>query len=592
MIPPREPVASRKRGRLLLPGLLALLALAALGGAWWWVKDHGFSRWTGGTGSPRAVFIDMLPRSGIDFVHENGARGERHMPEITVGGAGWIDHDGDGLYDIYLVNGNLHSDRGGRGRARNRLYRNLGDGRFMDVTDAAGVGDRGYGAGLAVGDYDNDGRSDLYVTNYGRNVLYHNEGGGRFRDVTAEAGVAGGGWSSSAAFLDVNGDGLLDLYVCRYVDYDPSVKCTSGDFSTYCSPKEFAGLPDLLYRNRGDGTFEDVSLSAGIAVAGPTEGKSLGVVVLDHDDDGDPDIYVACDQVRNLLFRNNGDGTFQEVGLLAGVAYSRDGASQAGMGVDSGDVDLDGRADLVVTNFADETNALYLSEGRGLFTEVNVELGLGGPTLEPLGFGVLLLDHDLDADLDLYVANGHVLDNVGDMKPGRTFPQPDQLLENREGRRFVDISNAAGEWFQRATVSRAAASCDFDNDGREDVLVLNVAARPALLRNGGRGGHWIAFHLRGRRSNRDGYGARVKLVARRGGSPFTRIRECRSARSYAAACDPRVRFGLGAGDVTVERVEVRWPSGTRQVLREPAADRYHSLVEPVDDSETGQPHPR
>ncbi|MCZ6793808.1 MAG: CRTAC1 family protein [Planctomycetota bacterium] len=556
--------------------LAVLVVLAGLGGLVWLLLPGGAP---GGPGASPLAFSDVTDAAGIDFTHEDGARGERHMPETTVGGAGWIDHDGDGLYDLYLVNGNLHPDRGGPGKTRNRLYRNLGDGSFADVTEEAGVGDTGYGAGLAVGDYDNDGRSDLYVTNLGPNVLYHNEGGGRFRDVTAEAGVAGGGWSSSAAFLDYDGDGRLDLYVCRYVDYDPTRQCSNGGVPSYCSPKEFPGLPDLLYRGREDGTFEEVGARAGIAVAGPRDGKSLGVVVLDYDDDGDSDIYVACDQVRNLLFRNEGDGTFREVGLLASVAYSSAGASQAGMGVDAGDVDLDGRPDLVVTNFADETNALYVNEGGGFFHEASGELDLVALTLVPLGFGILLSDFDGDGDLDVYVANGHVLDNVAETRPGRTFPQPDQLLENDGGRRFVDVSRTAGHWFSRRTVSRAAASADFDGDGREDVAILSSGGRATLLRNVTPGGHWIGLRLEGRQSNRDGYGARVSVTARRGGETFTRVFECRSARSYAAACDPRVRAGLGAAPVSVERVEVRWPSGVVQVIHEPAIDRYHHVVE-------------
>ena len=563
-------------GRASLLLVLAAACLTLAGAVWWyWTPvDHSPSR------AASRLFVDILPESGVDFVHENGARGERLLPETTTGAAGWIDYDRDGLYDLYLVDASVESGGAGEGGYGNRLYRNLGGGRFTDVTAAAGVGDRGYGGGLAVGDYDNDGLSDLYVTNYGVNVLYHNEGDGTFRNVTGEAGVAGGDWSTSAAFLDYDADGYLDLYVCRYVDYDPTLKCKYGGVSTYCSPKEFPGLPDLLYRNRGDGTFEDVSAAAGIAIAGPRDGKSLGVIALDHDDDGDTDIYVACDQVRNLLFRNNGDGTFKEVGLLASVAYSDEGASQAGMGVDAGDIDLDGRAELVVTNFSDERNALYRNEGAGYFDDAGVAFGLGGPSLVPLGFGILLIDHDLDSDLDLFVANGHVQDNVSALRPGRTFAQPDQLFENEAGRRLVEVSATAGLLQLPPGVGRAAASADFDNDGDEDIVVMNSGSRPVLLRNEGPTGHWIAFFLRGTKSNRDGYGARVTVSARRGDRLFTRVLECRSARSYAAACDPRVRVGLGARAVTVVTVEIRWPSGVVQELSRPALDRTHEVVEP------------
>jgi hypothetical protein len=501
------------------------------------------------------------------------------MPETVIGGAGWIDFDGDRLYDLYFVNGNLHSDRGGQGEAADKLYRNLGGGRFRDVTAAAGVGDRGYGCGLAVGDYDNDGLSDLYVTNLGPNVLYHNQGQGHFRDATGEAGVGGGGWSTSAAFLDYDLDGSLDLYVCRYVDFDPAHECRQAGLPVYCSPHEFSGVPDILYRNQRDGSFEDVSVRAGVAVAGPSAGKSLGVVVLDYDDDGDPDIYVACDQVPGLLFRNNGNGTFTEVGLAANVAYSEEGTSTAGMGVDAGDVDLDGREDIVVTNFSDERNSLYLNQGSGFFIDAGKRFGLGGPTLSRLGFGVIFLDYDFDSDLDLYFANGHVQDNVAVFRPDLTFGEPDQLLENEGGRRFKDVSAVAGEWFSRATVSRAAASCDFDNDGDDDLVIVSSGARATLLRNDTPAGHWIAFDLRGTRSNRDGYGARVTVTARRAGGVFQRVFERRSARSYASACDPRVRVGLGKEPTQVEKVEIRWPSGERQILTSPSIDRLHSVTE-------------
>ncbi len=535
-------------------------------------------------GGTRGRFADVTRGAGIEFRHENGARGERHLPETTVGGAGWLDFDGDGFPDIYFVNGNERSARGGQGDTTNRLYRNFGDGTFVDVTAAAGVGDRGYGSGLAVGDYDNDGRPDLYVANYGPDVLYHNEGDGRFREVTREVGVATEGWSSSAAFLDYDNDGHLDLYVCRYVDYDPRRKCRTGDTPTYCSPNEFPGVPDVLYRNRGDRTFEDRSVAAGVAIAGQHEGKSLGVVVLDFDGDGDPDIYVACDQTPNLMFRNNGDGTFTESGLITNTAYSQEGVSQAGMGVDAGDVDLDGLEDIVVTNFSDERNALYLNLGPGSsgFREASTVFGLGGPTLIPLGFGVLLLDHDLDGDLDLYIANGHVQDTIARLRPGMLFEQRDLLLENDAGRRFTDVSDHAGEWFTRRTVSRAAASADFDRDGDEDIVVLNTGGPAVLLRNDFGEGHWIAFDLVGTRSNRDGYGARVELTGVRDGKRFTRIAVRRSARSYASACDPTVRFGLGARPAGIVRVEITWPSGARQSLESPGIDRVHRVVETAD----------
>ena len=538
----------------------------------------------------RLEFLDIAASAGVVFVHENGARGRRHMPETTVGGAGWIDADGDRRLDLYLVNGNEHSDRGGAGRVGNRLYRNLGAGRFEDVTEYAGVGDRGYGVGLAVGDYDNDGRSDLYVTNLGANVLYHNEGEGRFRDVTGEAGVGGGEWSSSAAFFDADGDGRLDLWVCNYVDYDPTRRCETQGRHSYCSPRTFSGVADRLYRNLGDGRFEDVSEAAGIAIAGAKAGKSLGVIVFDPDRDGDQDIYIACDQVPNLLFRNQGNMRFEEVGNLANVAYSADGLSQAGMGVDAGDIDLDGREDLVVTNFADESNAYYRSEG-DFFEEVSQRSGLSAATLPMLGFGIVLFDADLDSDLDVYVGNGHVLDNASELRASDRFAQSDQLLENLDGERFRDVSASSGDWFQRALVSRSVATADFDEDGDEDLVVSSCAGPVALLRNESSGAYWIAFDLEGRASNRDGYGARLEITFTRRGRREVRVATCRSARSFASACDPRLRFGLGrrapsteAPDKEaprVERVEISWPSGRVQELLAPQIDRVHLVVEPA-----------
>lgn len=528
----------------------------------------------------QVTFAEVAEVSGVRFTHQNGATGNRFLAETTVGGAAWIDFDADGFQDIYLVSGNEHPDVGGKGSTGNRLYRNLGGGAFSDVTAATGAACGLYGSGVAVGDLDNDGFPDLYVTNLGDNVLFHNEQGRRFEDVTARARVPGGKWSTSAAFLDQDLDGDLDLYVCRYVDYDPAKKCKTGGTPTYCSPHEFPGLPDVLYKNRGDGTFDDISKAAGIAVAGPESGKSLGVVVLDHDEDGDQDVYVACDQVPNLLFRNDRNDHFTEVGLLANVAFSADGASQAGMGVDAGDVDLDGREDIVVTNFSDEPNALYHNDGGGFFTEASRRFDLAGLTLERLGFGILLSDLDRDGDLDLYIANGHVQDNIGVLRPGRSFAQQDQFLESEGGRKFSDVSARSGAWFQLATVSRSAASADYDEDGDEDLLVLSTAGPVALLRNDGPPAHWIAFRLVGTTSNRDGYGTRVTVHVRRGAETWRRVGVCRAARSYASSCDPRVRFGLGRLPVKVERVDLEWPSGKRQTLAEPVLDRVHEVKEP------------
>jgi hypothetical protein len=567
---------------------LAVVTLLVIGGAVWFFLVRKKESHPDVASAGDESFVDVARESGIDFVHENGAGGKRFMPEIMGGGAGWLDYDGDGFYDLYLVNGNMNSERGGAGDQSNRLFRNVGNGHFEDVTDIARVGENGYGMGVAVGDYDNDGWSDLYVTNYGENVLYRNEGGKYFRDVSKAARVSGSGWSTSATFVDIDSDGHLDLYVCRYVEYDPTQVCEVDGQTVYCTPKVFPGAPDLLFRNRGDGTFEDVSVRAGIAVSDEFEGKSLGVVALDYNDDGRSDIYVACDNVRNLLIRNMGDGTFKDVSLLASVGYSHSGIPQAGMGVDAGDVNLDELQDLVVTNFSGEPNNIYLAQDTSYFTESSTAFGLGGPSYPPLAFGVLFVDVDLDSDLDLYVGNGHVYDNVAVVKPGETFAQCDQLYENIKGTGLREVSKAHGRWFERKTVSRAVASADYDNDGDDDgdddIAVFNVAEPATLLKNEHADARWIGFRLRGTKSNRDGYGTRVQIRCRRGQEKFTRIAECRSGRSYVSACDPRVRFGLGLepgdGIPVVEEVTLLWPSGTVQTLESPTLDQYHEVVEP------------
>jgi hypothetical protein len=337
----------------------------------------------------------------------------------------------------------------------------------------------------------------------GGNLLYHNEGG-RFSDVARAAGVAPGGWCTGAAFFDYDGDGQLDLYVARYVRYDPSRRCREGGVLTYCGPGDFPGEPDLLYHNRGDGTFEDVSVRSGVGFQDPAGGAGLGVLTLDFDDDGDADVFVANDQGPNYLWRNDG-GRFTDVALVAGVAYGPMGTARAGMGVDAADIDGDGREDIVVTNFADEPDGLFLAESGGFFQDVAEPLGVAGPTREPLAFGVVLFDHDLDGDLDLYVAEGHTHDNIADlpMGAGKTFAQPDLLLDGRGGR-FADISGSSGAWFKTARVGRGVAAADYDEDGDEDLFVVNSADRGVLLENRApRGAGWLALRLRGTRGSHE-----------------------------------------------------------------------------------------
>ena len=497
--------------------------------------------------------------------------------ETFGGGAAWFDYDGDGLLDLYLVSGHENPVAGiGQGTARNALYRNEGDGTFWDVTEAAGVGCNRYAQGCTVGDYDNDGDQDLYVTNYGPNVLYRNNGDGSFTDVTTAAGVGCALWNSSAAFVDVDNDGLLDLYVGSYLLYDTRTAktCRGAGTAGYCHPREFPGSPDHLYRNKGDGTFEEIGKRAGVAIAGVQAGKALGVVATDYDNDGDQDIYVANDETPNFFFRNRGDGTFDEIGMEVGVALDRHGKTEAGMGVDVGDVNGDGLFDIHVTNYAFENNALYVQEPGGFFRNDDAASGLGKYTYHPLAFGAAMFDYDSDGDLDIYAACGHIMDD--ETASGGLGPrQPDLLFRNRGAGRFTNISSQAGGWFRERMIGRGAAFGDYDNDGDLDIFVVHKNDRGVLLENRAAGNHYLRLRFKGTRSNRDGYGARVTAAF----GDKKRVYEVRSARSYASASDPRLLIGLGRGGPP-DRVTVRWPSGTVQVLEDLVRDTTVDVVEP------------
>jgi enediyne biosynthesis protein E4 len=546
-------------GFSLLPPLWLSLATAFSG--------HGL------THNQPVSFADITQSAKIAFRHENGASAEKLMVETFGSGVAWLDYDNDGFLDLFFANGaNLSAGKPSPGNA---LLRNTGKGTFVDVTQSAGLkGDGGFSAGVAVGDYDNDGFLDLYVTGYGANTLYHNNGNGTFTDVTAKAGVKGGGWSSSAGFFDYDRDGDLDLYVVRYLDYDVKENVYCGyqkpGYRMYCDPRGFDGVPDLLYRNNGDGTFTDVSKKAG--VANPA-GKGLGVAFGDFDNDGWPDIFVANDLVRNFLYRNNGDGTFTDLAYSAGVGYDPNGNPRAGMGTEFADFDGDGRLDLFVTNFSEELNALFRNRGDLTFEEVSEQAGLGSGFL-PLGFGTKLFDFDNDGDVDIYVTNGHVVDNVQLYNPRLSYMQTDLLYAN-DGGHFRDVSAASGPAFQIKHVGRGAATGDFDNDGDLDIIVSNCGQPPMLMRNdGGNKNHWIAIKARGRESNSFGVGARVKVEA--GGR--TRIKEIYSAGSYLSGSDLRLYFGLG-GERKIKQVEILWPSGKKQILNDVAADQVLSLDE-------------
>ena len=516
-------------------------------------------------------FEDVTAKAGITFTHASGASADKYMVETFGSGVGWIDFDNDGFVDLYFVNG--------APGAANALYRNSGDGTFRDVTQASGTAasnNRSYKTGVAAGDYDNDGRVDLYVTALGPNTLFRNNGDGTFADVTAAAGVAGppAEWSTSTGFLDYDRDGDLDLYVANYVDFrmDENPWCGSRQpgYRMYCNPTIFDGVADRLYRNNGDGTFADVSRQAGIA---NPAGKGLGVVFCDFDRDADTDIYVANDLVRNFLYRNNGDGTFQDVAYAAGVGFDVNGKPQAGMGVDCGDVDGNGYPELFVTNFSEELNTLYENRGDGLFEDVSQRIGLGSGFL-PLGFGTRMYDMDNDGDLDIHVTNGHVIDNIALYQPKLTYEQKDLLYENTGGK-FLDVSHQSGPALQAVRVGRGLAVADFDNDGALDVAISSLGRQAVLLRNeGGRRGNWLHVQAQGTASNRFGLGATVRVLA--GGR--LQVREINTTASYLSSNDPRLHVGLGAA-TTVTQLEVLWPSGRRQVLNDIRANQILVIKE-------------
>ncbi len=540
-------------------------------------------------------FTDVTEKAGIRFVHVNGASGEKYYIETMGSGACWIDYDLDGDIDLYVVNsaelpGN--TPPAGGAPAANALYRNNGDGTFTDVTEAAGVGDRNYGMGCVAGDIDNDGDPDLFVTNFGPDVMYRNDGNGRFTDVTAASRTGDPGWGASAAMADIDLDGDLDLYVTRYLDFtlDNNKPCSGGPgLRSYCHPDEYNGVPDLLYRNDGKGVFEEIGRAAGIA--NPI-GKGLGVVFTDIDNDGDADIYVANDKTINFLYVNRGDGTFEDRSMASGTGFSESGAPQAGMGTDAADINADGLMDLIVTNLDYETNELYVNAGDTTFTDATFSAGLGEPNFLHVGFGADFLDYDNDGDADLMIANGHILDDIEKVRDQVTYAQPRSMLANDGAGKFREVGPALGPDFVRPAVGRGLAVGDYDNDGDLDAFIVNSNGRADLIRNDGGndpasgGGHWIMLTLRGTRANRDGVGARVRVLTRSGGAGGAgeketwRTDEVRRGSSYLSCHDPRLHFGLGAA-TRADVVEVRWPGGAVQRLENLAAGQVHVITEPA-----------
>ncbi len=523
---------------------------------------------------PAVPFSDRTRAMGIDFLHQNGASRQKHLVETMGSGCALLDYDGDGSLDVLLINGGRTPDSPPFEPRPHALYRNLGGGRLEEVTAEAGLEPTAdYGMGVAVGDYDNDGDPDLYLTNFGPNRLYRNNGDGTFSDVTGRAGVAGAEWSSSAAFFDYDRDGAPDLYVVNYLDatYERNPPCEMKGIRAYCHPRHYAGAADRLYRNLGGGRFRDVSRSSGIV---NPQGKGLGVVAADFDRDGWVDLYVANDSVRNLLLKNNGDGTFADVTLLSGTGYNSQARAEAGMGVDAADYDGDRLLDIVVTNYDLETNALYRNQGNWLFGDERWRAGLARKDRFLLGFGAGFLDFDNDGDRDLLVVNGHVVDNIQRIQPDLSHAQPDQLFENRGGR-FLEHEPFFHWSSRQPRVGRGMALGDIDNDGDIDVLVSNCGAEPALLLNRvGARKNWIQLRLTGTASSRDAVGTRLTLTTAEG----RQFDQVTGGGSYLSAGDPRAHFGLGEAS-RVEEIRIRWPSGKEEVLKEIPANRILQVTE-------------
>lgn len=549
------------RSRIKIEGLLSMCAF---------VLGACMPAAAGDTASP-VRFDDVVAESGVDFVLHNFPTPEKHMIETMAGGLAVFDYDGDGRPDIFFTNGApIPALKKSSPESFNRLYHNEGGLRFRDVTEAAGVAGDGYSMGAAAADYDNDGRPDLFVAGVNRNILYRNAGNGRFEDVTERAGIKSGKWAVAAGWFDYDNDGRLDLWIVHYAKWTPATDRYCGDTARgiriYCHPKYYEGLASTLYRNRGDGTFEDVSVKAGI---GAFAGRGMSVAFADYDGDGFQDVFVTNDNMPNFLFHNRGNGTFEEVALLAGVALKSDGKPVASMGADFRDYNNDGLPDILFTALAGETFPLFKNDGKGGFSDATYPSRLGALSLHHSGWGVGLFDFDNDGWKDIFTSNSHVNDRVELFEPA-VYKEPDRLLMNVRNGTFGDVSQAAG--LTEAKAHRGAAFADLDGDGRVDVVVSSLGEAVEIWHNvsGGRN-HWLKLKLEGRKSNRDGIGATVRV-----GNQWNVMA---SAVSYASSSLDGVHFGLGAAEV-VARVEIAWPSGKKQVLEHVKADQVVALREP------------
>lgn len=518
---------------------------------------------------------DVTRQTGIPFVHSDGSSGRHYIVETVASGLALLDYDGDGHEDIYFLNGAPLPGSQIQPPPRNALYRNLGNWTFTDVTEQAGVGDPGYGLGVCVGDYDNDGDPDIYLNNFGPNVLYRNNGNGTFTDVTRSAGVgAGNQLGAGAAFLDMDGDGDLDLFVANYVGFTFETHQIShmNGFPAYVGPLQYPPTANLLYRNNGNGTFTDVSAAAGIA---GLRGSGMGVIAADFDNDGDTDLIVGNDLRPNFILRNDGAGHFQEVGALLGMAYDFFGNVMGNMGVECADWNHDGFLDLYITTYQRQLSTLYQNGNGNSFTDVTRPTGAGAGTYPHVTWGTGVIDFDNDSHRDLFVACGHLIDNVERFDDTTRYHARNILLRNTGRGRFENVSDQSGDGLLPELSSRGAVFGDLDNDGDLDVVILNARREPTILRNDSPNQHhWLQVRLRGTKTNRDGIGARVTVVA----GDLTQIDEVHSGRSYQSDFGKRLHFGLGSR-TTVSEVRVRWIGGGVDVLRNVGVDRVLTVVE-------------
>jgi hypothetical protein len=535
--------------------------------------------------SDATKFTDVTSSANINFDYVASHTPKKYLIETMGSGVALFDYDNDGRLDIYVVNGAPLADPTPIGtipqktdpKDWNRLFHQKKDGTFEDVTEKAGLQGEGYGMGVAVGDYDNDGFEDLYVTAYGGNKLYHNNGDGTFTDVTERAGVAGSGWSTSAAWVDLDGDGLLDLVVLRYLQWDfNDIYCGERreGYRSYCHPDSFRAIAPLVYHNEGNGHFTEIAQKAGLALPG----KGLGIALADYDRDGRMDLFFANDSMPEFLYHNKGNGTFEEVALQSGVAVDSEGHSYAGMGVDFADYNNDGLPDIVVTDLASQIYALYRNNGDGTFNYESYPSGIGLMTMKHSGWGVRFLDFDNDGWKDLLITQGHDLDTIQLTFPDLRYKEP-LLLARNTGKGFVDVSAQAGDVFQKAWVGRGLAIGDIDNDGRLDAVVTTNDGALHVLHNATQNqNHWLTLELVGHRSNRDAIGAEVKLVTAKGAQWAT----VTTAGSYLSSSDKRVHFGLGS-DAVARSIEIRWPSGIFQMLKDIRANQILRIQEPQED---------